>query len=178
MSKVNGFTVLTDSEFQRTVVSKLIPTVDTLRDLNSQFGLRPYRVRIVRTRWSDGVRGRGAEYITGEMEILPVPKVEDLSAIAEVLQPIGLDEVGGIRVSEISGRYTEDHLRGRDFDGVAVADDEQVFWEVEFLRSDSRPGERRRFNLRGLPYYDASKLQWIVMLERARGDRTRAGELR
>jgi hypothetical protein len=172
------FTRLSSTEFGQTLGQQLIPVADDLRDLQTQFGLRPYRVRIIRTRWTGGRRGIGEEVVSSEMEILPVPLVSDLTSLAEIVSPVGLDEHGGIVLSEVSGRYTDDQLRGLDIDGTPPAEDEQVMYEVEFPRSDGKPGERRRFHIRSAPHYFADEFQWRVPLERAHEGRDRRGELR
>jgi hypothetical protein len=149
-----------------------------LRDLRVRFGLRPYIVRIIRTQWTTGERGEGAEYVSHVLDLLPTPLVADLSALTEIVQPIGLDEIGSVVLSEISGRYTEDQLRGLDIDGTPVGEDEQIFYEIEFPRPDGRAGERRRFFLRSAPAYQPERFQWTLRLEQAREGRSRAGELR
>jgi hypothetical protein len=172
------FTSLNAQTIARSLARKFVPIADNLRDLYTKFGLRPYIVRIVRTRWTDAERGEGGEFVVKSLDLLPTPKVSDLSAINEILHPIGLDEVGGIVVTELSGRFTEEQLRGLDDDGSEAARDEQVYWEIEFVRLDGREGERRRFQLSAAPYYNASTLQWSVKLERTHGERTRSGEPR
>lgn len=157
---------------------RLVCVADELRDLYTSFGLRPYVVRIIRTRWTGGARGLGEEYVTHQREILPTPRISDLSSLTQVLHPIGLDEHGSIQLSEVSGRYTEDELRGLDSDGTPPAEDEQTYYEVEFPRVDSQPGERRRFFLRSAPMYQSDRFQWTLTLERAHEGRDRAGELR
>jgi hypothetical protein len=151
---------------------------DSLRDLRVQFGLRPYLVRIIRTKWTDDERGDGGEFVLNEFPILPTPRVSDLTALTEVVNPVGLDEIGSILLTEVSGRYTEDQLRGLDIDGSPVPDDEQVYFEIEFPRPDSRPGERRRFFLRSAPNYLPDQFQWQIRLEQAHEGRSRTGEPR
>ena len=170
-----GFTSVTGDTLRASLAPKLIPMVDRLRDLYSRFGLRNIRVRIVRTRWSGGVRGEGDEYVVSDLEILPTPKVSDLSALLEIIHPVGQDEVGSIQVSEISARYTEDQLVGLDSDGTEPTEDQQVYYETETVRLDGKPGERRRFILAGVPSLSTSGLQWTVPLQRAHDGRDREG---
>jgi hypothetical protein len=171
------FTKLTGSDFGKTLARRFVPLADSLRDLLTKVGLRPYIVRIVRTRWSGPYRGQGQEYVVSETDVLPTPKISDLSGITAIVQPIGLDEIGGIMVSQISGRFTEEELRGLSADGSPPEVTDNVFWEIEFPRPDG-PGERRRFVMRSAPHYYSGRLQWVVRLERANEDRARSGELR
>lgn len=170
------FTVLSGEDLKCTLARKLIPVVDRIRDLNTQFGLRPYIVRIIRTRWSGGQRGDGVENVVYEAPILPTPLISDLSGLTEIVQPVGLDEVGAIVVSEVSGSYTEDYLLGRGSAGESIPADEQFYYEIEFPRPGNQPGERRRFFPRSAPTYQPARFQWTVTLERSHEDRSRSGE--
>lgn len=172
------FTKLSGSDLSKTLASCLIPVADSLRDIYTQLGLRTYSVKILRTSWTGGRRGVGVEYIKEQIDILPTPKISALDEITEILQPVGLDEVGAIRLTEISGRFTEDDLLGRIPNGIPIDKDEQIFYEIEFPRLDSISGVKRRFVIRSAPYYDATILQWSVRLERTREDRSRNGDLR
>ena len=166
----------TAMQLKKTLAQRFIPLADDLRNLLTVFGLRPFKVRIVRVRWANGFRGSGAPMVEQELDILPTPSVQDLSTLTEIVQPIGLDEVGTIVVSEISGRFTDEQLRFLDSDGTPPAPDEEIFWEIEYPRLDGQPSIRRRFELRGAPMYFAGRLQWQVRLERSHHDRARNGD--
>ena len=172
------FTKLSGTELSRTLASCLISVADSVRDIYTQLGLRTYSVKIIRTAWTGGRRGVGIEYIKDSLDILPTPRISSLDELTEVLQPVGLDELGSIRVSEISGRFSEDQLLGRIPDGIPIDKDEQVFYEIEFPRADGISGVKRRFAPRSAPNYEASTLQWSMRLERTREDRARNGDLR
>ena len=159
-----------------TLVERLLPTVNKLRAIPAKFGLRPYRVRLIKTRWTGGQRGFGVEEVSTIFEITPTPMVSDLSALTETLFPIGVNEQGGINVTEINPTYTEDELRGFT-NGAPPGRDEQIFYEIEFPRQGSAEGDKRRFTLRSAPTYQADNFQWTLRLERAYSDRTRAGEI-
>lgn len=173
---VNGFTVPTADSLRCGLGQSLIPTIDSARDIKVQLGLRPYRVRIVVTRFSGPRRGMGVETVVREEEILPVPHVMDMGALEQQATPIGTNDQGSIAIEEISGRYGEDLLSGVGADGSPVAPNECVYWEVEFFRRDGRPAERRRFQLQGVPGYDADRFQWRVLLTSAIKNRARSGE--
>lgn len=172
------FTVLSGEKLAKSFASSLISAADSIRDLYVQFGLRTYLVSIIRTGWTGGKRGMGVEYVKEEIEVLPTPRLSTLDSVTEILQPVGLDEIGYVMLSEISGRYTEDELLGRIKDGIPLGKDEQVFYEIHFPQKDGNPGIRRRFLIRAAPFYSAERLQWSIQLQRAHEDRTRAGELR
>jgi hypothetical protein len=169
------FTRFTDRQFQRTLGQQLIPVVDGLRDIYSQFGLRPYVVRVLRTRWTGGERNHGQERVDLVRDVLPTPRLMDISALMEVVTAVGRDEVGEIVVTEISGGYTEDELLGLDGLGQDPPEDVSAYYEIEFLRVDGLPGEKRRFQIRGAPNYMPARFQWSVRLERTRPDRLRGG---
>lgn len=151
-------------------------TVDRLRDLYTQFGLRPYKVSLVRTGWSGGRRSLGVELVISSKVILPTPKIMDLSGLAEVVTPVGMDEFGSIMLQEVSGTFTEDQLHGKVFDGQPLPLDQNFYYEVEFPPACAGDnGERRRFTVKNAPMYFADQFQWHVSLERQRSDRTRTG---
>ena len=172
---MSEFTHVTPALLRESLGRDLIDVVDCARDIASELGVRPYVVRIVRTRWSGGARGAGVEEVMSALDLLPTPKVSDLSGLAEVLQPVGLDEVGGVQVEEISGRFSEEELRFLSADGAAPEPQESVWWEIEFIRHDGKPGQRRRFALSGAPEYLPTRVQWRVRLTKAHEDRGRDG---
>jgi hypothetical protein len=171
---VAPFTKLDVGHFRNTLCQKLIPLADGVRDLATQLGARPYRVFLVKTQWSEGERGLGIEEIIEETEILPVPKLSSMDGIALQLQSIGIDEIGTTKVSEISGRYTEDQLRGLGPGGEELPKDQNFYWEIVFMRTDGEQ-PRRRFLPRGVPDYKPTRIQWEVTLLRASRDRQRDG---
>jgi hypothetical protein len=154
----------------------LRPVVDMIRDLYTTFGLRPYKVSLVRTSWSGGRRGLGVELVVSSRVILPTPLISDMTSLAEIVTPVGLDEFGSVLLSQVSGTFTEDQLRGHIFDGDPVPFDQQFYYEVEFPPAcEGDEGERRRFTIKGAPMYFADRFQWNITLERQRSDRTRQG---
>ena len=53
------FSQLNGMDLSKTLGRRLINTVDRLRDIPVRFGLRPYEVHVIRTRWTGGERGVG-----------------------------------------------------------------------------------------------------------------------
>lgn len=162
-----------------TLARSLVSVADNIRNLYASFGLRPYVVRIIKTRWSGGRRGVGAESVVSDVPLLPVPLISDMASISEVNTASGVDEFGSLVVSQISGSYTEGFLRGQDDQGRPVAVDEQFYWEIEFPPPCAgADGDRRRFVVSGAPMYKSDAFQWSVRLEKARMDRARNGDPR
>lgn len=161
----------------KSLAVKLIPTADKLRDLYTTFGLRRYTVTLIRTRWTGPVRGDGTEYAETSVVLLPTPLITDLQGVTEVVNPAGLDEVGTILLSEISASFTEEQLRGWDNQDNPLEDNQDFFYEVEFVLADGSQTVRRRFYPRGVPLMQPGRFQWQVRLERTRDDRTPGGEL-
>lgn len=172
----HGYTQLKPGDIAYTLARRIIDPVDRARDVVTRLGFRPYVVRLVWLRWTAGGRGHGEPVVDREKVLLPTPKISDLTGVAIITNAAAADEQGGIMVSEISGCYTEEQLRGIDAPGHPVPDDQTFFWEIEFLRADGEDTKRRRFALRSAPYYDAEAAQWVVKLERARKDRLRSGD--
>lgn len=171
-----GFTILAPGQFRQTLAGKLIPCVDKIRDLYTALGVRNYIIRLVWTTWSGGERGMGIEQLVKEELLLPTPLIGDISSLEERAQAVGADEFGTIIVSEVSGRYTEDYLCGRN-GAEPIPDDQNFYYEIEFVDSNGRWGQgiRRRFSLNSAPSYDPDTFQWQFQLSRAGEDRGRDG---
>lgn len=170
------FTEVTPQQLKNTLARRFVPLADSLRDSLTKFGLRVYNVRIVRVKWSGGERGVGVPELVKTTPILPTPQISDLNGLQDIVQLIGREESGSITVSQISGRYTEEELRGLEADGTGIGPDEEVFWEVEFPRPDGAPAIRRRFLPSSAPVYKPGALQWLIQLERSSEDRARNGD--
>lgn len=166
------FTEVTSAQAKAALVRRFIPLADRLRDLLTRFGLRSYRVALVYVQWSGGERGVGVPSVVREVPLLPTPKVSTLASISEIVQPVGLDEVGSIELSQVSGRFTEEELRGLGQDGSELPPDMEFFYEVEFFPQEGQ-AQKRRFFPRSPPAYMAGRLQWVVRLEKANEDRAR-----
>lgn len=172
------FTVLnTEGAFRRTLAQRLRPTADKLRDLLTRAGLRPYIVRLIWTQWSGGMRGYGGvEEIFKEEMLLPTPKVVNIESLDSTVQATGIEEFGIVEVTQISGRYTENFLRGLSEAGDEIADDQQFFWEIEYPNENGTfPGIKRRFSLASAPEYQPGKFGWKVKLDKAIENRSANG---
>lgn len=171
------FTEASASQLKGTLARRFVPLADSLRDMLTKFGLRPYVVRVVRIQWSGGRRGVGVPSVVSSESLLPTPKVMGLDGLTEFIQPVGMDEIGGIEVTRISGRYTEEQLRGFDpATGDGIPKDTEFFYEVEYPQPGGAPPVKRRFYPSAAPTYYPGKLQWTVRLEKAHEDRSRNGD--
>lgn len=162
---------------KQSLANRLAPTIDRIRQLSTNLGIRPYRVFLTWTRWTGEVRGEGEELLAKQVEILPTPKVDSLDRVSFSLFAAGTLPVGSIQVSEISAAaFTEDVLTGR---AVPVLGEDEVpppyefFYEVvEDGRGDPDP-VRNRFRLLTKPFRRAGKVDWTIMLEKEDADRDR-----
>jgi hypothetical protein len=178
---------LTGNEPQRSLANRLAPLGDRLRQLNTRFGVRPYRVFLNWTLWSGNETGQGYETLKQRIELLPTPLVESLDKLAFSAWHAGVLQVGSFKVSQVSNyAYTEDLLRGFDTclisnlagldllaNNVTVPEPWDFFYEVV---EDSRGGptpDRPRFRLANTPFREPGKLQWTFMLERTDRQRRR-----
>jgi len=173
--KKEGFTLSSAALLGKSLARKLVNPVDKLRDLYTRLGTRPYRVRIIRTRWPSGRRGMGPEAVVHVLELLPTPKVVDLTSLSAELTAVGVNQRGTVQLQQISGRYTEDHLTGVDADGNAVGPNDSLYYEIESFRPDGKPADLRRFALAAIPYYDATGFAWSVILDSSTDARDRDG---
>lgn len=160
---------------QQSLVESLGGVVDELRQLHTDFGLRPYRVFSVVIGYSGGEVGRGKAQVVSEVELLPTPKLVDMKSVRGISKPAGFDEEGAITLKQISPRYTEDDINEIFFQQplpkAAIG-----FLEV---RVDERDGstKRRRFVVKGTPFRDAGKFEWSVRLTAQSHDRDRQGAI-
>lgn len=169
------FTTVTSQQAKQTLARDFIGLADDLRDMLTQFGLRTYAVRTVKIQWSGGKRGRGTAIVLAEETLLPTPKISALDGLQELVQSIGLDELGSVELSQISGRYTEEQLRGFTEAGDGIPGDQEFFYEIEFFPHEG-PSHKRRFFTKSAPAYHPGRLQWTVRLEKVNNDRARGGD--
>lgn len=154
------------STLDSSLVDKLLSTVDALRSsLLPKFGVRQYRVKIVRRTWSGAEIGDGS-FVDVEIVMDPPPKVDvgPPPGWKFDLRPQGREEDGMIKLSEISlSQYAEDDLTGGTL-GSTV----QFFW---LLKDAHGQGVHSRAYVPAAPpTADREKtLGWVVYLRRAEG---------
>jgi hypothetical protein len=170
-------------EQPRTLASMLIPSIDKIRQIPTMLGLRPKRVFLVHAVWNGplGKKGDGAPVEVSRTEILPTPKVADMEATTQILHATGLSEEGGLRITEISARFSEDDLMGRTPDLQDAADPRtsrrgaEFYWEVVDDRPNAPTGVRRQYVPSDVPELSKDGCQWRISLIKRDGDRSRAG---
>jgi len=105
------------------LVADLADVVDDVRQIHADLGTRPWRVRVVKIRWSGRRRGDGDFSVTSVLELSPLPFVEGLAAKLKALAA-GLNPEGDYVISEISLRYTKEQLH------PTCSKTEEFYWEV------------------------------------------------
>ena len=170
---------LRPDEVKSSLMNRLVPNIDKIRQLPVNLGLRPYRVFMVHILWSGERIGEGQPQETSRREILPTPRIRDMSATSEVLSAFGRTEEGGIVVDRISAKFSEDDLMGATPDLIEPAmprtgkRNGDFFWEVQ----ESRPGTPnpipRRYVPSGTPTLMRGGLHWRVPLNKQMVNRSR-----
>jgi hypothetical protein len=173
--------LLTPLEAKNSLASRMSRIADRGSQLETRFGLRPYVVTLCWTRWTGDERGDGNQVIVCRHPILPVPVVEDLSAVPRLAYSAGRYPNGSIRVRSISATYRREVLEGRvlpDDPEKVVPQPYDFFWEVteDGRHGVNPPPLRRRFQPASEPFLDAENQQWIVILQKQSGDMGRDGK--
>jgi hypothetical protein len=109
---------LTPEQAKRTIANRFGGLADRMRQKNTDFGLRPYRVFLRWTKWNGSgelpERGEGDEIDVLTVEILPTPKLKNLDSLSFSFWHAGQIPVGSVRLEEISiARFTADILLGK-----------------------------------------------------------------
>lgn len=160
---------------EASLVEDMGELVDDLRQMYTDFGLRPYRLFSIVTNWTGGAKGRGDQVIKTETELLPTPLITNVDSLRGDLKSGGNTERGGVRVSEISPRFTEDDIR-EIFHLQPLPAGHEAFLE---MRVDGRDGNtiRRRFTIQGAPWRRADRFDWTIRLLEQDPMRSRRGVL-
>lgn len=139
------------------LVDSLLPTVDELRGLNEDFGARAYRVSTVRRTWSGSIAGEG-DPADVETEITPVPKVHTWGGFELDLARCGLEELGEIKLTEVSLTYTDAEITG----GAIAANEE---WLIKVATDHGQASPVRYFQHTRPPFVDREKtIGWVLWL--------------
>jgi hypothetical protein len=168
---------LTPLEARWTLVNRLGRRIDRARQFTTKYGLRPYRVFLTWTKFSGDETGEGNEQVYQRIEILPTPKLIDLTAINYSPVSSGVLPIGSIQLRRVSISYTQDTLMGKTVPIPHQPPPEpfQFFYEVvEDGRGDD-PSDRQRYRLAASPFRAAGSNEWRLTLERASGDMRRDG---
>jgi len=136
------------------IISRLAARVDKIRGaVHTRMGTRPYTVWSVITKWSGGRRGRGTEYLIGESQLLPTPRIT--GGDGKDAQIYGIIEAGAGMISEVSWLYEE-----ADFNPT-VGRDEQAYIEIRATRDSTK----RRFTIASDPELHADSVGWRFQIK-------------
>jgi hypothetical protein len=146
------------------LVDQLLPLVGDLRDsLHSAFGVRQFRVFIVRRAWSGTRRGEGSPTIVSAVEINPRPLVETADTLTQDRFEDGhggFDPGERVTLREVDLRYAEAELTQEP-----VRQNEDVYYRIE--EGQGQKIRTRYFMLDATPEADrVQSMGWIVRLRR------------
>jgi hypothetical protein len=127
-------------------------------------------VFLVWTTFDGQQRGEGVERELARIEILPTPKIGELTALQQQPYAMGVATTGTLRLDKISAGFTQAQLTGLEIPGKGqefnMPPRVDFFYEV---REDGRGGDKPvplRFRIQTSPYRNAGSVSWTVMLER------------
>lgn len=148
-----------------TLAHRFTQRADRLRQLNTRFGIRPYRVFLVYRKDQGEEFGTGNTRVVSRVEILPAPKVRP--NLTRALMSGGIVPMGAVELTEVSARYTHDELIGRSHpvDGEITLDPP---WEFHYeVVEDGRDGSvpaPQYYRPLGEPVREAGNVQWKLTL--------------
>lgn len=160
---------LSPIEARRTLANRLSRPADRLRQVATRLGLRPYRFFLVWTTWDGEVRGEGTEREYARVELLPTPKIGELTSLQQAAYPAGVLGTGTLRLDRVSMGYTAAQLMGLQIPGREQAADmprNVDFWYE--MREDGRGTDQPvpiRFRISAAPYRAPGRVCWVLMLE-------------
>lgn len=147
---------------------------DRLRQLHTKFGARSTRAFLVWLEWNGSMRGEGDVVVHRRIEILPTPKVSDLTAIALNAYSAGKLPVGSVRLDEVSAALALDILMGRLVAGGPILEERFDFFYQ--LMEDGRsgvPAIPMHFRIMSTPTRKETNISWSILLERISEDANR-----
>lgn len=133
------------------------------RDLHPQFGVRAYHVATVARTWSGRTQGEGTATDV-ETVLDPQPLVKIWDGRRYELEPCGLDELGEIKVTEVSLTYTQAELDG----GGALNRNQE--WLLKLTEAHGQATRSAFFLHTRPPFIDREKdMGWVLWLRRVEG---------
>lgn len=161
------------------LAGRLVPVVDRIRQLNTRLGLRPYRVFVVHIQWTGAKIGLGQSQEISRREILPTPRVRDISSTSEVYTNMGRVEEGGIVIDQVSAQWAEDDLMGKTPDLLDPAvprsgkRNAEFFYEVVENRAMVTNPLPRRYVPSAAPTLSRDGFAWRIVLSKVMSNRSR-----
>lgn len=171
---------LAPGQAKRTLAARFAPLADRMRQLNTNMGVRPYRVWLVWTKFGGDERGAGTERVVRRKEILPTPKVVELD-VTFASYAAGTAGDGDLKLEEVSAQFRYDELRGTPCptgDEETVEQPYDFYYEVQLDDRQEGPGhpnQRNRYRLKGQPWLRPGMVMWSLILENASADAQRDG---
>lgn len=147
----------------------LAEVVADARAIQTELGLRPYRVFAVRVHWSGGERGRGDVTQVSERELLPRPKVTFRNR--RELTPGGFIDRATVELTEVDVRLTAAELGELFLPPLDKGD--EAFVEIRLDGRDGAEAQRRRFYVAEPP--ERRPFDWRVSLRQQDGARLPSG---
>lgn len=149
------------------------PTMDRVRRIVHEMGLRPYRVFLV---WRERDQNRNwIETCKGELMPVELVHLNNMQVVTEVW---GSDLSGGVMLRKISPQQvTHDILRGfmQNEDWAGENEDREFFYEIQLMtRCEGQLSNRPfRFYPATEPTFDAESYQFMINLDEQKGRRGR-----
>jgi len=142
------------------VDSLVVDVIDSLRDeLHTEFGVRAYRAYTVHETWSGGVVGKGS-VSSVETEITSQPVIDIWDGYRYELATCGIDQLGEIRLREVSLSYIEAELIGVR---ASMGKNQRFFWRIK--EAHGQANRTKTFNVGKPPFVDREKdMGWVVFL--------------
>lgn len=172
---------LSPFEAKRSLANRLVGPADRLRQFATRLGVRPYRCFLVWTKFTGDERGEGDELLIARIELLPTPKLSELTGIQLLVYGGGNLPTGSLRIEKVSETFTEGQLMGRQIPGrepgVEIPQPVDFFYEIVEDGRDLQVPIPTRYRLFGVPYRAAGKVSWTLLLERQDDAPTRREQL-
>lgn len=171
---------LTPQEAKHSLAQRLAKPVDRIRQIATRLGAHSKRVFLVWTKYTGEERGDGVEREVFRMELLPTPRVSDLSSTTRAPFSGGILPIGSIKVDLISAQLPFEVLVGKRRPaapglGEEIEQPYDFFYElVEDHRVSPEPA-RLKYRILGTPNRNETNVCWEVMLERESEDRAPDG---
>jgi hypothetical protein len=149
------------------LIDDLVPDViDGLRsELHPEFGVRAYRVFTVLRTWSGKTTGEGS-VAEVETELDPQPRVQRWDGYKFELATCGLDDLGEIKLTEVSLTCTHKDLTGKD-DATELGKNQEFLIKLTEAHGQGNPV--RFFQHTRPPFVDREKdMGWVLWLRSAK----------